>query len=83
MLGGTVWKIVNKTITNHTGSKTSSFFVGINFQILPEMYNPEVINFPPPKSLKQTCTWKKDQILNKVPSQDLGNHFHGVRVKLQ
>lgn len=47
------------------------------------MYNPEVINFPPPKSLKQTCTWKKDQILNKVPSQDLGNHFHGVRVKLQ
>jgi len=47
------------------------------------MFNAEVINFDPPKSLKQTYTLKKDQLLNKVPSQDLGNHFHGVTVKIK
>jgi hypothetical protein len=45
------------------------------------MISPEVVNFSPPKSLQQTYTLKKEQALHKVPSQDLGSHFHGVRIK--
>lgn len=46
------------------------------------MISPEVINFDPPRFLNQEYTVKRDQILNKVPSEEFGNHFHGITAVL-
>jgi hypothetical protein len=60
---------------------TSALLFVFTVTICLKMISPEVVNFSPPKSLQQTYTLKKEQALNKVPSQDLGSHFHGVRIK--
>ncbi|XP_057380182.1 ribonuclease P protein subunit p40-like [Daphnia carinata] len=46
------------------------------------MISPEVINFDPPKFLNQEYTVKREQIFNKVPSEEYGNHFHGITAVL-